>query len=121
MELNETQELRRFYLSFMEMKGIFDKLSGNHVSGTSLGPLKGEISRLGKRFPNLVPFSQPKWEGSSSFNLTAIRSRIAMIVSGLQAAIDQSVDTPAVEELQFAFIKEPVAQTPSVSEWIQIE
>lgn len=110
MDSDELRRLRQFYQSLLGQQRILESISGNFVYGKSILPLEGEFRQLNEEFPSLIPpFNMNNYyshtaSGRTVYDLTAIRTFMAMALGRLQIAIEQPASIPVTEKRLFAFI-----------------
>jgi len=113
MDTDELLKLRQFYHSLLGQQKILDDISGNVVRGNSILPLEAELRQLNEEFPSVMPsfnkdayYSHNTPDGKVIYNLTGVRSYLAILIGRLQVAIEQPLDIPITEKRQFAFISD---------------
>lgn len=123
MEADKLKKLRQFYHSLVGQQRIFDSLSNNpsnnflklnRVEGKSILPLESEFNQLSHEFTEIIPpFDKGKYYSKLNveapgvyYDLTGIRTYLAMAIGRLQIEIDETSDTPVTEKRQFSFISD---------------
>lgn len=128
MDTDELLKVRQFYHSLLGQQQILDGISGNVVLGSSILPLEAELRQLNDEFPSLMPafnkdayYSDYTPDGKVIYNLTSVRSYLAILIGRLQIAIEQPSDIPVTEKRQFAFINDPGLRTIIERDYSEIQ
>lgn len=145
MNSDELKKLRQFYHSLLGQQRILEGISSVFVRGDSILPLEHELQQLNGEFPSLMPAFNKNYYysrasdsprsyilgspvrqdstqgGEVTYDLTAIRSYIAILIGKLQVVIEQPSDIPVTEKRQFAFIKDSDLRTIIERDYSEIQ
>jgi len=114
MDADRLKKMQQYYHSLLAQQQILGRGETNFIRGKSMLPLERELKQINAEFPSLMPafdkgeyFSHSTQDGNVLYNLTAIRSYVAILISRLQASIEQPSDIPVTEKRQFPFVSDP--------------
>lgn len=113
MDADKLKKMQQYYHSLLAQQRILERGETNFIMDKSILPLEHELQQINAEFPSLVPaFNKHNYyydtrSGGVLYNLTAIRSYVAILISRLQTSIEQPSDIPVTENRQFPFISAP--------------
>lgn len=129
MDSGQLKKLRQFYYSLLGQQRVLDSISNNFIEEMTILPLEVELQRLQNESPELIPpFNKEDYfmhlAGMTDrriYNLTAIRSYVAIALGRLQIAIEQPTGMPVTEERQFAFVSDSALRTIIERDYAEIQ
>ena len=112
MAEEKARKLRGYYHSLLGLQRLFESELKQHpyCEGSPVATLAGEIDRIEKGFPGLLPqfylgsyFSHSS--GNESFyKVSGILSFLASAVAHLEASLDTPIGTPVTQTREFTFV-----------------
>lgn len=129
MDSGQLKKLRQFYYSLLGQQRVLDSISNNVIEGMTILPLEVELQRLQNEFPELIPpFNKEDYfmhlaanTDRRIYDLTGIRSYVAIALGRLQIAIEQPTGMPVTEERQFAFVSDSALRTIIERDYVEIQ
>ena len=129
MDSGQLKKLRQFYYSLLGQQRVLDSISNNVIEGMTILSLEVELQQFQNEFPELIPpFNKEDYfmhlSASTNrriYNLTGIRSYVAIALGRLQIAAEQPTGMPVTEERQFAFVSNSALRTIIERDYTEIQ
>ena len=129
MDSGQLKKLRQFYYSLLGQQRVLDSISNNFIEAMTILPLEVELQQLHNEFPELIPpFNKEDYfmhlaaaTDRRIYDLTGIRSYVAIALGRLQIAIEQPTGMPVTEKRQFAFVSDSALRTIIERDYAEIQ